>query len=286
MSIQKITSLSNKIQLKKNFNTQNITQQNNNKALNNTFNNISFKGYSSYRTCAGTSGSDFFQNSRLYQYTGSNNITYGNAGVTSDHYGVISGNIYFADPGEEITDKIREKNVYIFTPKMPTVSEEDISSATSTKELNEMLNKLETAKKILENESKISMKEIKNAKSALSAQEEELKSVKRKVKKAKNDLVLAEENAEKIRIQQEHNSRQISKAHDRYSILEREEEELEAKREKERNISEIKKTYGTIEEHLRSFMGEINAIGSSNDEEFKRIKKQIQTLLETNNEEH
>ena len=177
MSVQKITGLT---QQRKNLKQNNVSK--------NTFlNGISFKGYTKQITK--NNGSQPWDEQDYYGTSGSlhhdgryatvekydvehpenTHIINGNKGYTKQGYDGATIDVYYADPGEKITEKIKDNHAYIVEyDKMPDIISEDaINNSTKTSELKGYIETLKDREKYLNASYKQASNDLETAEDAL-----------------------------------------------------------------------------------------------------------------------
>ncbi len=286
MSIQKITNAmqSNPANKPVNHNEaagsevkiqRNDTSLKNSDAIKNSFlSGISFKGYTKeistrngYRDYYGTSGS-LGRLSSISRYDiehpEATKVTEGKKGYDVQTPDIATVSVYYADPGETITDDIKDRHAYIVEYDEPPikVSEEDIEKAQTTSELAEILDNLKTAKVILEAKNKAKAQEADKAREIFEAAEERYN----KAKQAK-----AQKAAEKeaVEIELFDINTKIDMATEKYEKEKRREEEEYLAAERVRTLTDMKR--------------QLQEINSSNDEALIAIEAQIQAYIDAHN---
>ena len=190
MSVQKIMNLTSKKNSQKKSaqmqeTTNSIESQRNDTLLksssaikNNFLAGISFKGYSKqithegYTYGYGTSGALRSEASSITKSDVHHNegtiVREGSAGYDTCSYDKKVASVYYADPGEEITDEIRKSHKFIVEYDRPKdVSIEDIQKSNKTSKLKQMIDTLESNAKILQAKDKAKAEELDRANETL-----------------------------------------------------------------------------------------------------------------------
>lgn len=288
MSIQKITNAmqSNPAKTPVNNNEaagsevkiqRNDTSLKNSDAIKNSFlSGISFKGYTKeistrngFRDYSGTSGSlNRLSSVSRYdikrEHPEVTKVTEGKKGYDVQDYNIATVSVYYADPGETITEEIRQNHAYIVEYDEPPVrvSAEDIENAQNTSELAELIDNLKTAKIILEAKDRAKGKEQEEAQRLLDEAEQKYNLA----KQAK-----AQKAAEKEAIETE-----LSETGAMIDMAEKKYETEKAREEEEFLAAERVKT-------LKDMKKQLQEINSLNDEALNAIEAQIQAYLDAHN---
>lgn len=273
MSIQKITNLSNNSSVKKQLNkitvsnsgvsaTTNETSLKRSEAIKNNFlSGISFKGHSEKISIGsrGTSGALIDQH--MVHNPEHTTVHKGKGGYDYQNSNGAQASVYYADPGEEITDEIKKNHMFIVEyNSYEKVSEEEIEDAIKSSELSKLISKLQGGNAVLKIKSETKSKEIEEL-------NKEVEDTKLKYEQAlnKRDKKLIE----KSELEEEINEskKNLELAQKKYKIKKGEEEAEYAKMVKIGQLEEISSQLKKMDKNDK-------------DENLTSIKEQIKKYIE------
>ena len=272
MSVQKITSLTQQRKSLKQNNTKN-----------NTFlNGISFKGYTKQitknngsrpydRDSYGTSGSIHYDGyyatvkKRDVEHPKNTHVINGNKGYNQQDYDSATVDVYYADPGEQITKKIKDNHRYIVKyDEIPDIISEDaINNSAKTSELKRYIEILEERKKYLSTEHKKATSELGKAEVALGIARATYQAAQEDYSKKMQDKTAKE-------LELEENSDRLKLAKNRFEEVKRIEEE-------EYIAAQTRKALGEMQQKL-------DKLNDNNDSGLSAIIAKMQEYLDTKGE--
>lgn len=275
MSIQKITNLSNNSSVKKQLNkitvsnsgvsaTINETSLKRSEAIKNNFlSGISFKGHTRTVTNRGTSGALIDQHMvHTPEHTTVKKGEKGYDSKTGDgNYTISEASVYYADPGEEITDEIKKNHMFIVEyNSYEKVSEEEIEDAIKSSELSKLISKLQGGNAVLKIKSETKSKEIEEL-------NKEVEDTKLKYEQAlnKREKKLIEKSELEAEINE--SNKNLKLAEKKYKIKKGEEEAEYAKMVKIGQLEEISSQLKKMDKNDK-------------DENLTSIKEQIKKYIE------
>ena len=262
MSVQKITGL-----------TQQRKSLKQNNATKNAFlSGISFKGYTKQVTKSngsrpwdeidhyGTSGSLHHsgRNSTVSAYEiehpENTHVINGNKGYSHQDYDSATVDVYYADPGEKITEKIKDNHKYIVEyDKIPDIISEDaIKNSTKTSELKEYIETLEEREKYLNTEHKKATNDLENAGDALGIARSAYQA-------AQNDYKKKMQNKTAKELELKENSDRLKLAKDRFKEVKRIEEEEYKAEQTRKALEEMQKKIDELNDNNDSGLSAITA---------------------------
>ena len=312
MSIQKIMSLTgkkvNQKKIAKSQETTNsiqsqrndISLEDGNALKNNFLAGISFKGYTEQITHKGeiygygtsgalTSGASSICENDVRVDEGTV-ITDGNCKYDYNSYDLKTASVYYADPGEDVTDEIRNKHMFVVEyVKLKDISNEDIENSSKASNIMKIMDDLGINEKIVRAKDKIKVRELEKENKAVEyankGVEDANKDVKRAEENLKNATWFLEEakskyQEAKIRLEEKTKERdliaqELTEVKEKMHLAKNKYEEIKAREEKEYMLQEKIK-------HLQAVKDQIGALHQEKSDKFlEGIEEQINSYIDT-----